>query len=221
MNETKKWLSSLSIHDTPGSSTVKTIINELAKDEYGLNKMAFAPGDVVLDVGANVGVVSLYLGLKYPDIRILAFEPIRETYEALLRNLSVNKVTNVEPYNVAVWSKCKPVWIGFAPEHSGGSSMFINVPNQRMAPAISMQQVFELVGWSHRVRLLKMDIEGAEHGIVRYTGPSLWRRVDYLTMEIHSSELLRTLGYTKEETTDTITRSFEPYQILSLNYLEM
>ena len=53
------------------------------------NGLDLSPGDVVFDVGANIGLFSLYAHLAHPGIRIFAFEPIPETCSVLRSNLEL------------------------------------------------------------------------------------------------------------------------------------
>jgi FkbM family methyltransferase len=60
----------------------------------------FPDGSVFWDVGANVGVFSLYAGLK-PKTTILAFEPGGGNYDVLCRNIQINSLSNVKAYCLA------------------------------------------------------------------------------------------------------------------------
>ena len=44
------------------------------------------------DVGANIGLYSIYAALKYPDIEIISFEPSTSNLRTLSRNISINKL---------------------------------------------------------------------------------------------------------------------------------
>ena len=44
------------------------------------------------DVGANIGLYSIYAALKYPDIEIVSFEPSTSNLRILSRNISINKL---------------------------------------------------------------------------------------------------------------------------------
>ena len=46
-------------------------------------------GDVLWDIGANIGVYSLYAGLN-PGVRVVAFEPVANTYYVLNRSIALN-----------------------------------------------------------------------------------------------------------------------------------
>ena len=44
------------------------------------------------DVGANIGLYSIYAALKYSDIEIISFEPSTSNLRILSRNISINKL---------------------------------------------------------------------------------------------------------------------------------
>ena len=58
---------------------------------------------VIFDVGANIGLHSLYASkLVGPNGRVISFEPVRKTYERLEENIERNDVDNVDTYNIAL-----------------------------------------------------------------------------------------------------------------------
>lgn len=64
----------------------------------------FGDGVVIFDVGANIGIYSLYAAAKYPNARILAFEPDSQSFSSLCLNVSVNNF-NIAPYSFAISDK--------------------------------------------------------------------------------------------------------------------
>jgi len=67
----------------------------------------FRPGDVIYDVGANIGQYSLYAAKRLQrDCKVLAFEPEALNYAKLNRNIVLNGLTGVViPYCLAVTEK--------------------------------------------------------------------------------------------------------------------
>src|SRR5207253_10176338 len=61
------------------------------------------PGDVFIDVGANIGVYSL-LASTIPDVEIVAFEPATLAYQRLLENVRINGLHQVSAHNLAISS---------------------------------------------------------------------------------------------------------------------
>lgn len=60
----------------------------------------FSPDDVMFDVGANIGVYSLYAGTK--GIRVFSFEPESQNFAGLTNNCLTNGLSNVTPYCMAL-----------------------------------------------------------------------------------------------------------------------
>src|SRR5438105_361780 len=92
----------LKIQDYPGSHAAADIASEINGGEYDLDSIPFAPGDVVIDIGGHVGIISLYLAKKYPFLTIHAFEPFPENYENFKKNVQLNGVSNVFLSDMAI-----------------------------------------------------------------------------------------------------------------------
>jgi len=62
-----------------------------------------APGQVVVDIGANIGSQTLFFAKKVgPEGCVLAFEPRRLLFQTLCGNMAINSITNVHCWNAAV-----------------------------------------------------------------------------------------------------------------------
>jgi hypothetical protein len=57
----------------------------------------FEPSDVFWDVGANVGIFSLYAARRR-EVKVLAFEPSADNYMVLCRNVEINALERFVPY---------------------------------------------------------------------------------------------------------------------------
>lgn len=53
--------------------------------------------DVFFDVGANIGLYSLYAAKLKPECKIYAFEPESQNYSKLCKNIVLNAATNIVP----------------------------------------------------------------------------------------------------------------------------
>lgn len=63
-------------------------VHEIFSEDLSAHGIALPPGGTYLDVGANIGLFSLYLRDRCPAGRIVAYEPIAEVFAALERNLA-------------------------------------------------------------------------------------------------------------------------------------
>ena len=63
----------------------------------------FKQKDVLYDIGANIGVFSLFASKK--KIKVLAFEPAFHNFKKLKKNIKLNKVNNCKPHLIALSNK--------------------------------------------------------------------------------------------------------------------
>ena len=183
----------LDLEDHPTGGVTKIICREIQND-YKLD-LDYKDGDVVIDIGAQVGVVSAYLGKKYPFIKIIAFEPVKENYDRLVRNLEANGVQNVTPLNMAVTSDGRDVVMDGSLDMNSGS---MNIYGKGKATIKSMT-IDDIMRTFHidNIRLLKIDAEGAEYEILE-SSEHLLDKIGAIRGEIHpmagkSQEELMTL----------------------------
>lgn len=59
---------------------------------------SFHDGDVFFDIGANIGIYSLYCAAIHPKCNILAFEPHTDNCFRLMDNIKLNGFENVHPF---------------------------------------------------------------------------------------------------------------------------
>lgn len=190
----------LQIVDFETSEVIRCVKHELENDDYGFEQIPFAPGDVVIDVGANVGIVSIYLAKRFPKLKILAFEPIPENFVHLKHNLRLNQVRNVYAHNLAVTRDGRDLEMILNTDNTGGATAVLQ--NMRLpghanyrVPSISLDSVFKRFR-VRRCKLLKVDCEGSEHEILHHA--SVLERVEYLSAEFHINGHLERQGHSIE-----------------------
>ena len=57
----------------------------------------FQDGDVFYDIGANIGVYTLYAASLYPKMQVISFEPFVTNYLRLCENIQLNGFENITP----------------------------------------------------------------------------------------------------------------------------
>jgi len=77
-------------------------------------------GDIFFDIGANIGYFSLIASRRVGTTgRIYSFEPSPREYIRLLKNLEINHVSNVIPYNLALSDRLEESSFYLAEYHTG------------------------------------------------------------------------------------------------------
>ncbi|MGW4652621.1 amino acid adenylation domain-containing protein, partial [Kitasatospora sp. NPDC004289] len=74
--------------------------------EYLRNGITLPVGATILDVGANIGMFTLFAGLRVPDARIYAFEPIPPVFDTLRRNAELYGL-NATVFNCGIAAEAK------------------------------------------------------------------------------------------------------------------
>jgi FkbM family methyltransferase len=97
----------LILSNLPSNSGLAAAVSRVSNDYYLSNMAVFRDGDTVIDIGAHVGVASIYLAKTFPFIKVYAIEPDPMNYACLKRNLELNGLTNVTAINTAVSSDGK------------------------------------------------------------------------------------------------------------------
>jgi len=129
---------------------------------------ALRPGDTAIDIGAHVGYFSLLFRLAVGAAgSVIAFEPMPDTYRRLLRNVLVNRFTNVLPLPLAVAEHPGSAAFHLHPQNEGESSLLDNPGGEcAYVQVTSLDDLFR-DGLPVRPRLLKIDAEGVELSILR------------------------------------------------------
>ena len=188
----------IQVADQPGSMAANIIAWELCDDCYHLDRIDFKPGDIVVDIGAHIGLFAIITALRFPDIVIHSFEPFPDNYALLQQNLACNGITTVHTYQQGVSSDGRLLEMVTNVQNSGGStchSRTLEHGRTTGIPSTTLDHIFESLGIDH-CKLLKIDCEGSEYEIL-YSTASL-AKVEYLSGEFHENEWLRSQGYTFE-----------------------
>jgi FkbM family methyltransferase len=169
--------------DLKGSETIPLVVRELNRGEYGINSINLNRDDIFLDVGANIGIVSIYVAKKF-GCKVIAFEPMSENVENFKANIKLNglSLSDFEIHQNAVSSKDGEILkIGFKHLNTGACSIYYNelVNTPIEVKTISLNKFI-----TPEVKYLKMDCEGSEYEIIP-TIKNLLGGLKYIGIEFH------------------------------------
>ena len=190
------------VADLVGSVAVEVVAGEIGYGAYDFSEIALQPGDVILDLGAHVGVVSIFLAKTHPGVTIHAFEPSPPVFALLEENLRRNRVSNVIAHNQAVAATAGMVdLVAHLQSNSAGSTAFLGrehpAGHERFrVSSVSLDDIFETYG-IERCPLLKIDVEGSEYDVLHAS--RLLGRATQIRGEFHENAYLRSKGHTMRE----------------------
>ena len=147
-------------------------------------------GMIALDVGADIGYYSLHMSrLVGSQGRVIAFEPIPEARRRLAYNVSINQCANVTISEYALGNQEGPVYLEDPFNQSrlnltktAADTKDINVFIKRLDDLIGE------LGLSS-VDVVKIDVEGAEHEVLKGMQHTLCAYHPVLIIEVHNKLL--------------------------------
>lgn len=143
-------------------------------------------GDIIIDVGANIGVFATYAATRAPSVTIYAYEPFPENVSWLRKNVEDSHLTNVVVYQQAVagssgvrFLQSDPKdWIMHSLREEGADGGSLEVSCISLDEIMSKEEI-------KRCDLLKLDCEGSEYEILQGCAPDTLRRVRRIVAEYH------------------------------------
>lgn len=151
------------------------------------------PGDVFVDVGANIGLFTLIAAHRVENTgHVYAFEPCSKTHCRLLENVQLNQFTNVSTHQLAL-SNCSDqremtisrdgfdAWNSLAQPIAGKSFATEKV---QCTTWDDFAQENDLVG---RVTMVKIDVEGWEKHVLK-GGAEALSRADAPVLQVEFTE---------------------------------
>lgn len=143
----------------------------------------------IVDIGANIGVVSLDWATRLPNVQIHAYEPNPATYAILRENVAANDLlervvchqqavgreTGTLSFRTAGLSVLTTAYANLADEATG----------QFTAATVSLDDVIEHCMQDGPVGVVKIDAEGAEAEILEGAHPETLKKVRQFVIEYH------------------------------------
>lgn len=178
------------------------LLGTLAEDYRDVHDqvMAMAPGECLVDIGANLGLFTLiasrHLG---PEGRVIAFEPNQTTFADLAGNIAANGCTNVVTLLAGVSDATARV--AFDPGPAGHSGVaHISQSGSSAIMVLGGRQVADLIlniAGTRRITI-KIDVEGHENQVIDALMPLLGEaQVAKLIVEVDAANLAQH-GTTRE-----------------------
>ena len=173
------------------------MIQEYSDDNFSINN-----DDVIIDVGAHIGLFALFASQFCKNGKIFCYEPIKENYKILIENIEMNQIQNIFPNNLAVTKETSRVKI-FLNDDQSGHSMFIQNKNFVEVDSKSLSDIF-IDNGIKECDFLKLDCEGAEYEIIESLPSDLFTKINKTAIEYHMVD-------TKPELLEQLINKFKQF----------
>ncbi|NET73646.1 MAG: FkbM family methyltransferase [Sphaerospermopsis sp. SIO1G2] len=150
--------------------------------------------DVIVDLGANIGLFTLQAAKLNPDARIFSFEPFPENFSYLYQNISNFGLDNVMTYQYAISNSYRQDFFQQTSSRSldhqlvNGYEDNINDSSADLfsVEVIPIDAIFDIAN-IEEIAMLKIDIEGSELDIFKSISDSILKRIKLLAIEYHDN----------------------------------
>ena len=189
----------------------KEIFEEEVYLKHGIN---LNDNDVVFDVGANIGLFSLFVHNRCRNARVYSFEPVPPVFEKLRENMALYRL-DVKLFNYGISDETRAATITFYPGWSGMSGVYADsAADESMTRAFVQNQDAELGRYAdellegrfktetfdcelktlsdvireqqiEQIDLLKVDVEKSELDVLQGIAGDDWKKIRQIVMEAH------------------------------------
>lgn len=146
---------------------------------YEINEGLLDDTGIMIDIGANIGSVSVFAASLGDKVKVYAYEPEPHNLELLEQNVQLNGLEKqIRVFDQAVWSHSQKLKIT---DGSGSSEI---ADKGQTVEATRLVDIFA----DNRIAncdLLKLDVEGSEYQIIPATPIEILRKIKHLRMEFH------------------------------------
>jgi len=147
------------------------------------------PGDTVVDIGANLGVFSVWAATRAQGVRVISLEPSSRMFRLLIQNLSRNGLGQVVAVQAACGGETGTAVLYSYGLEEGSSLRPRNIRGKVFRPqdrvdVLTLDDIFR----RHQVEvcnLLKLNCEGGEYEILLKAPKETLRRVRKISMVYH------------------------------------
>lgn len=175
----------MSIQLRSGTTDKWSIHEVILRDDYRLKEISDS-SRIVIDLGANAGVFSVYASNLLSSTKIFAYEPEKSNYNLLVNNIKRNNLSKkVIPFYMACTSKSGVGYLNIDSDIRSHNISKKSGLKSVIVKTISLQEIIKTNNLT-TVDLLKMDIEGSEYDILYKLPQNIYKKIKSIAMEFHN-----------------------------------
>jgi FkbM family methyltransferase len=164
------------------STDLQAFANVWLNKEYEEIGFFIESDETVIDIGAHIGLFTVYASQFCKNGKIISCEPIKENFELLKENVSINNLSNIILYNNAITDKNDKVKV-YLNNDSAANSIYGNGENYEEISTLSLSKILDEN--MNEKNCLKLDCEGAEYQIINNTPDKYFKKITKICLEYH------------------------------------
>ena len=198
------------------NDSLKISIYPYAKSQTDFFKKNIQKGDVVLDLGANIGYFTcLFADLVGPTGKVFAFEPEENNFQLLKKNVAVNGYDNVILEQKAVSNKTEKIkmFIATSPKDH---RIYDPLDDRESTDidCVTLDDYFK--NFDEDISFVKSNVQGADFGVFQGMNSILKKQNSNIVLALEfSPAMLQGFGSNPEEFIDLIFKN--NFKLFDLN----
>ena len=172
-----------------------SIINEMwIVKPYFRHFAEIKDDSLIIDIGAHIGTFSIFSASQAKNVSVYSYEPCPDNFSLLRENIKLNGLEEkIKPFNLAVWKE------------KGSHNLFIDNKYMQLATmcpkdnktkaSVRCTTLEDIFRDNHidKCDFLKIDCEGAEYEILMNASQECLRKIEVISIELHTKEKNREL----------------------------
>ena len=191
------------------------LYHQIFENQFYLKRgISIKPGDCIFDVGANIGLFTLFVFHQVRNASVYSFEPIPSNFEKLRNNVALYGL-DANLFNCGLSDRERTATFTFYPNWSACSGVYANVEEEEEALKTFLINQGELVAEYadeliegrydgeqvvcqlrtlsevirqhniERIDLLKLDVEKSEWDVLEGIEAADWQKIRQVVVEVH------------------------------------
>lgn len=161
------------------------LYGEWGEPELQLLEMFLTMGDVVLDIGANIGTHTIFFAQQVaPSGFVWAFEPQRLAFQMLCGNVALNGLPNVYAHQLALGDKRGTITVPTLDPRTAYNFGGLRLGSAETGEQVGLLTVDELD--LSKCSLIKIDVEGFEEKVLHGAMQTIRKFQPVLFVENHT-----------------------------------
>lgn len=165
------------------STDIYAFTNIWIWEEYKNKILSIGKNDTIIDIGAHIGLFSLYASQFCTNGKIYSFEPIKSNFDLLSFNINLNKIKNIKSFQKAVSNEFGVLRL-YLSSDSAAHSIFTEGETYEDVESTTLKEIMDS-NEIENCNLLKLDCEGSEYAILNSLPESYFQRIQNIVMEYH------------------------------------